>query len=110
MANPTTEYLYDRAGQRIAMIDPLERRTNYEYDDAVVGNMLSSSGPDFAYDYQLDRLDRVTDIGIDLAGLLPDVDLAVGYDLASNRTSLSAAVGVESAVGFSLETMMPVDW
>ena len=96
----TTKYEYDASGNRTAVVDPLERRTEYQYDSA---NRLER----VIYAAHAPSETTITKYTYDFFGRLTDVTTALGtadestthtiYDDAGRKTNVTSAYGTSFA-------------
>lgn len=96
----TTRYEYDANGNRTAVIDPLGRRTAYEYDNA---NRLErviyaahAPGETTITKYTYDLFGRLTDVTIAL-GTADESTTHAAYDAAGRQTDVTTAYGTSAA-------------
>lgn len=95
----TTRYEYDANGNRTAVVDPLERETKYEYDNAnrlvrviyAAGTPLESTAK-----YEYDIYGRLTDVSVALGTADESTTHAV-YDAAGRKTDVTTAYGTSAA-------------
>ncbi len=96
----TTRYEYDANGNRTAVIDPLGRRTEYEYDSAnrLERVIYAAHAPSETTitKYTYDFYGRLTDVTVAL-GTADEATTHIAYDPAGRQTDVTTAYGTSAA-------------